>query len=412
MMSNPETKLNGRFRAARPLSVAKLPFKVAVAVMGVIALPMAAYLVYDAYRSFSLEVVKVENTILQEKKTLSRITVEDVLSDINFRRFQAEQNLKRTLVDRVYAAHATLDRIYREISGSLSGHDARQTAKEALRDTQFSSGQGCFFAVNLDGTVELFADRPELEGKSLADAPDAEGRRVIQDLVHLARESGAGFYQHSWTKPNGQGRDWPKISFVKEFAPFNWLVGAGEDPDDVEKQIQLEVLLRIKKFRSGYGNTLMIFDSDGSPIADTALFPDDVRAFVEQVDDSGWKPVEKAMQYASVDKEGTGTYVRYAQTDLHTGEVLPKMSYVRKFKEWGWTVVSVVRLTEIDDETAEKKRQLGSDLSKRPGVPPRNDPSRERLSLLVGRFYSLKLWRDFNAFSTFFAKSWDWKPLR
>ena len=51
MMSNLETKLNDRFRAARPLTLAKLPFKVAVAVMAVIALPLAAYLVYDAYQS-------------------------------------------------------------------------------------------------------------------------------------------------------------------------------------------------------------------------------------------------------------------------------------------------------------------------------------------------------------------------
>ena len=172
-MSNLETKRKDRFRAARPPSLAKLPIKMAVAVMALIALPLAAYMVYDAYRYFKQEVAEVENSILQEKKIISRITVEDILSDIYYRRFQAEQRFKRTL------------------------------------------------------------------------------------------------------------------------------------RDDVEKDIQQEVLLRIKKFHSGRGNTLMIFDSNGSVIADAALFPDDVRAFVEQVDDSGRKPVEKAMEQASADKEGT-----------------------------------------------------------------------------------------------------------
>ena len=147
----------------------------------------------------------------------------------------------------------------------------------------------------------------------------------------------------------------------------------------------------------------MIIDSNGSVIADAALFPDDVRAFVEQVDDSGRKPVEKAMEHASADKEGT--YLRYAQTDLHTGEILPKMSYVREFKDWGWTIVSEVRLTQIDDATAAKRRQLGSDLSKKLAFLVAMILLGSVLALLVGRFYSLKLWRDFNAFSTFFGRS-------
>ena len=43
-----------------------------------------------------IEVAEVESNILREKKILSRITVEDILSDINFRRLQAEQRLINT----------------------------------------------------------------------------------------------------------------------------------------------------------------------------------------------------------------------------------------------------------------------------------------------------------------------------
>ena len=242
MMSNLETKLNDRFRAARPLALANLPFKVAVVVMAIIALPLAAYLIYDAYQHFKIEVAEVESNILREKKILSRITVEDILSDINYRRLQAEQRLKRTLLERVYEAHAMMTRIHRVFSGTPRDHNVQQIAKEALRDIRFSSGQGYYFAANLDGTMELFADRPQLEGKSLVGVRDIEGRHVIQDMIRLVQENGEGFYQYTWTKPNGQGRDWPKISFVKEFAPFNWLVGTGEYLDDVEKDIQQEVL--------------------------------------------------------------------------------------------------------------------------------------------------------------------------
>ena len=270
-MSNLETKRKDRFRAARPPSLAKLPIKMAVAVMALIALPLAAYMVYDAYRYFKQEAAEIENSILQEKKIISRITVEDILSDIYYRRFQAEQRFKRTL------------------------------------------------------------------------------------------------------------------------------------RDDVEKDIQQEVLLRIQKFHSGRGNTLIIFDSNGSVIADAALFPDDVRAFVETVDDSGRKLVEKAMNQAHADKEGT--YLRYVQTDAHTGESLPKISYAREFNAWGWTVVSEARLTQIDDATAEQEHQLVSDVIKKLAFLGFMILLGSVMTLLVGRFYSFKLRLDFNAFSTFFGRS-------
>ena len=402
-MLNLKTKLKNRFRARRPLTLAKLPFKLAVVVMMLIALPLAAYSVWDAYQHFKLEIANVESNILQEKKLLSRITVENILSDIYFRRVQAEQRLRRTLMERVYEAHAIITRIHRVYSGDLPGHDVRQIAKEALRDIRFSSGQGYYFAADLDGTMELFADQPQLEGKSLVDVYDSEGRHVLQDMINRVRVNGEGFYQYNWTKPKEQGRDWPKISFVKEFEPFNWLVGTGEYLDDVEKDIQQEVLLRAKKVHAGYGNTLMILDSNGRLIADATLFPDDVRAFVEQVDDSGRKPVERAMEYASDDREGT--YLRYSQTDLHTGEVLPKILYVRGYKYWGWTVVCEVRLTQIDDATAAKKRQLSYDLGKKLAFLFLMIVLGSTSAFFVGRFYSLKLWKDFNAFSSFFSKS-------
>jgi PAS domain S-box-containing protein len=86
------------------------------------------------------------------------------------------------------------------------------------------------------------------------------------------------------------------------------------------------------------------------------------------------------------------------------------MIYVREFKDWGWTVVSEVRLSQINDAAAAKRSQLGSDLSKKLVFLLAMILLGSVLALLVGRFYSLKLWRDFNAFSTFFGRSGGGAP--
>ncbi|HSW39805.1 MAG TPA: cache domain-containing protein, partial [Acidobacteriota bacterium] len=403
MMSNLRIKFNNRFRAPRSLTLATLPFKVAIAVLMAIAMPLATYMVWNAYHRIGQDAAEVKSNILQQKKILLRLTVEDILSDIYFRRAQAEQSLRQTLIERVYQAHAMITRIHREFSKKLPGHDVQQITKEALRGIRFAPNQGYYFAASMDGNMELFADRPHWEGKNLVGVYDSEGRHVIKDMINLVSENGEGFYQYAWTKPNTEGRDWPKISFVKEFTPYNWMVGTGEYLDDVDRGIQQEILLRIKKFHSGRANTLMVFDSNGRVIADAALFPDDVRAFVEDVDDSGQKRVEKVIRNASIDTEGS--CLTYLQSDLQTGEIMSKMAYFRQFKEWGWTVVSEVRLTHIEDEIAEKKGRLASDLGKDfvfliamilfGGV----------LAMFVGKLCSFKLLHDLKLFSDFLEKS-------
>ncbi len=75
--------------------------------------------------------------------------------------------------------------------------------------------------------------RPELDGKELGEMKDPNGNRLFIGFVDVVKSKGAGFYSYLWPKP-GFDQPVPKISYVKGFAPWGWIIGTGIYLDDVD----------------------------------------------------------------------------------------------------------------------------------------------------------------------------------
>lgn len=79
--------------------------------------------------------------------------------------------------------------------------------------------------------------KPELVGKDLSEMKDPEGLKLFVEFVRVAKTSEAeGFVRYLWPKP-GSPHPEPKISFVRQFKPWQWVVGSGVYVDDVETAV-------------------------------------------------------------------------------------------------------------------------------------------------------------------------------
>ena len=76
--------------------------------------------------------------------------------------------------------------------------------------------------------------RPELDGKDLSGTTDPTGKHLFVSFVDTVKKDGQGFVEYLWPKP---GHDQPvaKVSYVKGYAPWGWVVGSGVYVDDVAK---------------------------------------------------------------------------------------------------------------------------------------------------------------------------------
>ena len=133
----------------------------------------------------------------------------------------------------VEVAHSVIETYYKqEKAGKLTREEAQAQAKEILRGMRYDKVE--YFWINDMHPVSIMHPiKPELEGKDQTANIDKTGKALYVEFVKTVKANGAGFVDYYWTKP-GSDAVVPKISYVKGFEPWGWVVGSGVYVDDVD----------------------------------------------------------------------------------------------------------------------------------------------------------------------------------
>lgn len=348
---------------------------------------------FDRFKKFERETVALRESYIQEQERLIQHELSAVIDYMEFNRSQIEERVKEVLRGRVYNAWDIADNIYKKYNGRLPEEEMQALVREAIRPITFNNGRGYYFATGLDGIEQIFADHPEMEGRDFINVKDARGVPIIQEMISLVEKDGEGFYEYSWSRPNRDNADYRKLSFLKEFTPFSWFLGAGEYFDDMEEDVKQEILMRIDQLRFGQNGYIFIFDANGIVLShpNKQLISTDIDGFTQQM--------------LKVDlKEGFGSF-RYMWPRNDGGEDSEKYSVILRFPEWGWLLGAGFHLDEVDKQIAQKqaevKRQIISGSIKVAFVVV----AMIFIILVVSRIVSQKIRKNIALFSMFFQKS-------
>ena len=126
--------------------------------------------------------------------------------------------------------------------GELSEANAKAQALALLKELRY--GQDDYFWINdSHPTMVMHPMKPALDGQDLSGVEDKQGLKLFVAFAELAKAQGAGEVAYYWPKP-GVEEPVRKISYVKRFAPWDWIIGTGVYVDDVEAQYR-EVLFTL-----------------------------------------------------------------------------------------------------------------------------------------------------------------------
>jgi methyl-accepting chemotaxis protein len=119
-----------------------------------------------------------------------------------------------------------------EADGKLPQADAQKAAIQELKSLRYDKVE--YFWINdMSPKMIMHPIKPELDGKDLGEMKDPNGNRLFIGFVDVVKAQGAGFYSYLWPKP-GFEQPVSKISYVKGFAPWGWIIGTGIYLDDVD----------------------------------------------------------------------------------------------------------------------------------------------------------------------------------
>jgi methyl-accepting chemotaxis protein len=140
------------------------------------------------------------------------------------------QQKSRNLVDVPYSI---IEQQYQlEKEGKLSRQDAQRRAVDMIRAMRYDAGN--YFWINDEHpAIILHPLKPELEGKDVTSFRDPRGLAVFVAFVEAARSADGGYVYYLWPKPGLVGPV-RKLSFVKRFEPWGWVIGTGIYIDDLD----------------------------------------------------------------------------------------------------------------------------------------------------------------------------------
>ena len=135
--------------------------------------------------------------------------------------------------------------------------DIRKEVLDRIRKIRFGK-EGYIFVVGSDGVTLMNGAQPEFIGKNISELTDPKGVNVFKEERRAAEKADGDFIQYDWQKPSS-GRVRPKISFVKGFTPWEWIVGAGVYTDEIEPVISaMNASAKREMFRDLYRLCLIL----------------------------------------------------------------------------------------------------------------------------------------------------------
>ncbi len=154
--------------------------------------------------------------------SLSEVTEDTILSD--------RKDLIRSVVE---TTHGVVSRYYEMAKAGLISEDkAKDLALEAIRGMRY--GKHDYVWVNTIDGVMLAHPKKELEGKNVWDVKDPKGKYLFREFTKVCKEKGEGYVDYMWPLPNGT-EPVDKLSYVKLFEPWNWVIGSGVYINDVRQ---------------------------------------------------------------------------------------------------------------------------------------------------------------------------------
>ncbi|WDP92562.1 MAG: cache domain-containing protein [Desulfobacter sp.] len=381
----------------KQIKISNIPARLALMIILVFGIvPAVGFTLYH-YQNLSRGIAEGEARALE---ALRQEVKREIDSDISL--FNSFTAIGRTRMRQYVKAtsetiYDMMCHMYRRHGDSLPPKAVSDLIREHIRGIRLFGGRGYFFAYALDGTLELYPPDMALEGSQWFDMKDADGRKIVQEIIQVARNKGEGFVEYLWPFPGKKEINKKKIAYVKLFPPLGWVVGTGDYLEASAKEIQTYVLEGNRQQNRERDGEFFIFDRQmkqlsGRPDHQGRMLPDDALRTVL---------VEGQRRIL----EGKGDFIAFSRLEKAGEAPKSMMGYARYYPPWGWTVGKVVD-SKIHKQRARKlqrkvKQEIIDDLVAILSI----NGFAIFFVFLAGRLYSNRLEKNLREFEFFFSKA-------
>lgn len=264
--------------------------------------------------------------------------------------------------------------------GSLSLREAKNRAKNEIKKLRFDGGTG-YIWINDFGlpfpTMIMHPTVPDLDGEVLNDPSFNNamgiGKNLFQAFVEVTKNSSEGYVDYLWPKPTKDGlskEPVPKVSYVRRFNEWGWILGTGIYIDDARVEIEKNIMEAIKSMRYAGGTGYFWINDNVLPYPTMIMHPTVPSLDGEVLDDPKFDNARGVDQnlfqaFAEVTKADGSGFVDYlwpkpTATGLTARQ--PKISFVKLHRPTGWIIGSGVYVDGINEDIEARRREVDAQI--------------------------------------------------
>ncbi len=236
----------------------------------------------------------------------------------------------------------------------------KEQALKIIKSMRYA-GDNYLWINDMKPTMVMHPMKPAMDGTDLSTYKDPNGKLLFNEMVKACEKDGQGFVDYMWPKP-GKDKPVPKLSYVRLFKPWNWVIGTGVYLETAEKFFMDQAKQQIGNLRFGPDGKdyFFILDTAGTMV----MHP--IKPSMNGTDQSDFRdPKGKPLfqEMIKVAKENGQGFVDYLWPKPGENEPVGKLSYVQLFKEWGWIVGTGIYVDDIDKAMAKQREGVTATLT-------------------------------------------------
>ena len=293
----------------------------------------------------------------------TRNHVESMYNSILYHKSVMLTRRKIELKNNTNIAYAIINNAYQRYeNGQISEDEAKRQTIADLRQVRYDEGVGYFWINDVTRPYPrmiMHPTIPELNGIILDD-PEfdcalGKNENLFKAFVDICVEKEEGYVDYLWPKPTPEGltEQQPKISYVKLFKPWDWIIGSGVYIDDIQNDVQNRIDAVIEdlnkviiKQRIGESGYFLIFNDENYLLVHPHLAGTNGNQLVDP--ETGELILNELKKTAS----GPESYLEYMwDKPGYEGEYrFPKKTFITYYAPLGWYIGSSVYKEDFEEK--------------------------------------------------------------
>ena len=299
------------------------------------------------YLNFKNDLNHYKKEFTEQKKKEVKNEVLMIYGLIEYKEELLIKTVEDRLKDRVNQAYALAMDIYETNKKTKTKDEIKYLIAQSLDNFKCKDHNNYFFINSNKGQGILFDNKITLDNYvDIWDLKDLNNQPIIQIQAKIAKEQKEGFTTNSFIKPDSNdGIQYSKISYIKLFEPFDWHIGTGEYIDGLTKKNQEEILNWLNVLKYENSSYMFLNKIDGNVLIYEG----------KKVEPKPHPSPEIFNRQLEISKNQNGDFFKYKYKKPNSNEEFEKISFIKKFDEYGWIIGCGVYLDEIEKELQRKE---------------------------------------------------------